>query len=320
MNLFDRRRLVSLLAVVATGAACGELSTATNTGSTTAAQPASARAIQITPARFFPEGVAVDKQGNFYVGSMELGAIYRATASAERAEPFIEPDDENQLVSALGLYVDDASSTLYACSSDAGNAARSGKAPAAIKAFDLATGKLRKSYAWPKFSGQPLPEDATKGVTGFCNDLTMDGNGNLYATDSWYPRILKLRAGGEALEEWIVSKVFPQSQWHLNGLDVDRASNTLYAVENHPGALYAIAIAEDGSATTVEQLSTSRPLLAPDGLKVAAPGLLVVAEGGNQGGAVSVLHVRDKQAELAEVGKGLNQVATLAPSMCWMNV
>jgi hypothetical protein len=69
---------------------------------------------------------------------MDMGVIYSATADSDEAEPFIEPDDDNQLVSVIGLYVDDETETLYACSSDAGNSQNAGEAPVAIVAFDLA--------------------------------------------------------------------------------------------------------------------------------------------------------------------------------------
>ncbi|HEY8944024.1 MAG TPA: SMP-30/gluconolactonase/LRE family protein [Polyangiaceae bacterium] len=270
------------------------------------------RAIELTPERFFPEGVTHDKNGNFYIGSMELGSIYRATANDAQAVPFITADDENQLISVIGLYADDATDTLWVCSSDAGNGARAGEGVAAIKAFSLPSGEFVASYDWPAFSGATLPETATNGINGFCNDLTMDAAGNLYATDSWYPRILRLPAGGDALEEWLVSDAFPQDQWHLNGIDIDQTSDTLYVVENHPGALFSVVIQPDGSAGTVTEIETSRPLLSPDGLKVLSPGLLVTAEGANEGGGVALLRVTGGTAEVEEVIKGFDQVATLA--------
>jgi sugar lactone lactonase YvrE len=281
---------------------------------------AGGRVIDISPARFFPEGVTVDKNGNFYVGSMELGSIFRATASDKEAVSFIEPDKTNQLVSVIGLYADDASGALWVCSSDAGNGARAGEAPAAIKKFELATGKFLDSFAWPAPSGEALPETATHGVNGFCNDLTVDADGNLYATDSWYPRVLRLPAGGDALEEWLVSDAFPQDQWHLNGIDIDQTTNTLYVVENHPGALYSVPIKANGSPGPVTTIDTSRALLAPDGLKVLAPNLLVTAEGGNAGGGVSILHLDGDNADVEEVIKGFNQVATfsLFQSSAWV--
>jgi sugar lactone lactonase YvrE len=268
--------------------------------------------INLTPARFFPEGVTVDKNGNFYVGSMELGVIYKATANDAEAAPFIAPDTENELVSVIGVYADDATDTLWVCSSDAGNSPQAGDAPAALKKFDLADGAFVESYAWPAPSANPLPEDATQGVTGFCNDITIDADGNLYATDSWSPRILRLPAGGDALEEWLVSDVFPQDQWHLNGIDIDQSTNTLYVVENHPGALYSIPIENNGDAGTVTEVMTSRALLSPDGLKVLAPNLLVTAEGANMGGGVSLLRVDGASAEVEEVIEGFDQVATFA--------
>jgi sugar lactone lactonase YvrE len=273
---------------------------------------AGGRVIEITPERFFPEGVTVDKNGNFYIGSMELGVIYRATANGGTAEPFIEPDTDNDLVSVIGVFADDANDMLWVCSSDAGNSPQAGDAPAAIKAFSLPDGEFVASYALPEFSGEALPMDATNGVTGFCNDMTMDAAGNLYATDSWYPRILRLPAGGTALEEWVVSSVFPQDQWHLNGIDIDQSNGTLYVVENHPGALYSIPIEADGTAGTVTEVTTSRALLSPDGLKVIAPNLLVTAEGANEGGGVAYIRMTGSDGEVEEVIKGFDQVATLA--------
>ena len=273
---------------------------------------AGGRVINLTPERFFPEGVTVDKNGNFYIGSMDTGAIHKATANDAEAVSFIEPDDTNGLVSVIGVYADDAHDTLWVCSSDAGNGQRAGTAPAALKEFSLADGAFIRSLAWPEPSGTALPEDATKGVTGFCNDIAIDADGNLYATDSWYPRILTLPAGGDALEEWVVSDVFPQDQWHLNGIDIDQSNNVLYVVENHPGALYRIPIGANGAAGTVTEVTTSRALLSPDGLKVLAPNLLVTAEGGNDGGGVALIRITDTDGEVEEVIKGFDQVATFA--------
>lgn len=204
---------------------------------------AGAGIIEIDTASFFPEGVALDADDNFYVGSMDTGAIHRAAAGDAQSEAFITADAENGLVSVLGLYADDANGTLWVCSSDAGNGNLAGDAPAALKAFDLATGDLKGSWDWPEAS-EPLPEADTSGVTGFCNDIVVDDDGNVYATDSWYPRIVRLAAGAGAtdeLETWVESDVFPAGQWHLNGIDLDRTNNVLYVVENHPGALFSIA-------------------------------------------------------------------------------
>jgi sugar lactone lactonase YvrE len=263
--------------------------------------------VEIETERFFPEGSTVDAAGNFYVGSMDLGSIVKIPAGTTAAESFIDADEDNELVSVLGLFADDVTNTLWVCSSDAGNAQRSGTAPVAIKAFELDTGAFVTSYAWPEFSGEAV-EGAT--VNGFCNDITVADDGTLYATDSWYPRILRLAEGETELEEWVVSDVFPQDQWHLNGIDVDEASGTVYAVENHPGALYAIEIDGDGSAGTVTEIATSRPLLSPDGLKVVGEGLLAAAEG--QPGGMVTIEVAGDSGTVRRISTGLDGIATFA--------
>ena len=114
--------------------------------------------------RFFPEGVAAAADGTFFAGSLEEGSIARAKPGATVMEPFIKAG-ANGLVSVLGLYVDDARQTLWACSGDAGNGKLKGTAPVAIKAFDLKTGE-----------GQGAAMTCPAAVS---NDLTLDAQGNV---------------------------------------------------------------------------------------------------------------------------------------------
>src|ERR1044071_3465421 len=122
---------VSLLA-----AGCGDSNSSSNS------KVGGARVVNIEPARFFPEGSTVDRAGNMYIGSMDMGVIYKATADGKTATPFIDAD-AGGLVSVLGLYADDATKTLWACNSDADNSQRKGMAPVSLKAFDLETGALK---------------------------------------------------------------------------------------------------------------------------------------------------------------------------------
>jgi sugar lactone lactonase YvrE len=148
-------------------------------------------------------------------------------------------------------------------------------------------------------------------VNGFCNDITIDGAGNVYASDSWYPRVLRLADGGAgaaALTEWVVSSVFPQSQWHLNGLDIDGTGGYLYVVENHPGALYRVTITGTGAAGTVTQITTQRPIYAPDGLKVLNPTRLATAEGSG----MSVIDLTGTTGRIRTVSTGFDGIATFA--------
>jgi sugar lactone lactonase YvrE len=245
--------------------------------------------------RYFPEGVTVTSDGTFFVGSMFEGCIMRAQAGTGSMEPFIE-SGTNGLVSVLGLWADATRHTLWACSSDAGNGRLTGRAPVGVKAFDLQTGAAKGSYDFPG--------------GGFANDLTFDAQGNLYVTDSWTPRILRLPAGGSELVEWINDPQLGVEQWSLNGIDFDRSSNAIYTVNQRAGLLFRIAIELDGSAGAVTLIQTSQELRRPDGLKVIGPNTLATAEGG--AGGMSIIMVEGDRASVRRIPAGLDGVTTFA--------
>jgi sugar lactone lactonase YvrE len=243
--------------------------------------------------RYFPEGVTAATDGTFFVGSLFEGCIMRTPAGAARMEPFISAG-ANGLVSVLGLWVDEDRNTLWACSSDAGNGRLTGGAPVGVKAFDLQTGAASGSYDFPG--------------GGFANDLTFDAQGNLYVTDSWTPRILRLRAGGAALDEWINDPQLGVEQWSLNGIDFDRSNGVIYTVNQRAGLLFRIAIEADGSAGAVTRIQTSQELRRPDGLKVIVPNSLATAEGG--AGGMAVIYVEGDTARVRRIPAGLDGVTT----------
>jgi sugar lactone lactonase YvrE len=245
--------------------------------------------------RYFPEGVTVTSAGVFFVGSLFEGCIMRSPAGATQMEPFIE-SGANGLVSVLGLWADEDRDTLWACSSDAGNGKLTGRAPVGVKAFDLQTGAARGSYDFPG--------------GGFANDLTFDPQGNLYVTDSWSPRILRLQAGAAGLDEWINDPRLGVEQWSLNGIDFDHMSNAIYTVNQRAGQLFRISIEPDGSAGAVTLIQTSQELRRPDGLKVIGPDTLATAEGG--AGGVSVITVEGNTAQVRRVEANLDGVTTFA--------
>jgi sugar lactone lactonase YvrE len=278
---------------------------------------AGAGKIPITPARFFPEGVTVDAAGAFYVGSMDEGSILKSTGSGVEAAPFIAAG-ANGLVSVLGLLATD--DALWACSSDAGNGARTGMGPVGLKKFTLADGMPMGSWDWPAPEMGAFTDPAANPamVNGFCNDIAIDPDGEfLYATDSWYPRIMRLpvdAAMTDMIEEWIYDPVFnagatgAAAQWHLNGIDVDPMGQNLYVVENHPGHLWRVAIMGDGSAGMVTEITTSRPLRGPDGLKVIDMNTLAVAEGSG----MAIVELMGTTGTVRTINTGLDGIATFA--------
>jgi sugar lactone lactonase YvrE len=165
-----------------------------------------------------------------------------------------------------------------------------------VKAFHLQTGEALGSYDFPG--------------GGFANDLTIDAEGNLYVTDSWTPRILRLPAGGSALEEWINDPQLGVEQWSLNGIDYDRENHVLYTVNQRAGLLFRIAIESEGSVGSVTLIETSQELRRPDGLKMVGPNTLATSEGG--AGGMAVITVDGDKAQVRQVPAGLDNVTTFA--------
>ena len=138
----------------------------------------------------------------------------------------------------------------------------------------------------------------------------MDAEGNLYVTASWTARILRLRAGGSALDEWINDTQLGVEQWSLNSIDCDRLSREIYTVNQRAGRLFRIAIEPDGSAGAVPLIQTSQALRRLDGLKVIGPNTLATAEGG--AGGMSVIFVDGDTAHVRRVPAGLDGMTTVA--------
>jgi sugar lactone lactonase YvrE len=251
--------------------------------------------ITMPGARYFPEGVTATADGTFFAGSLYEGCIMRARAGSAQMEPFIE-EGANGLVSVLGLWADEERGTLWACSSDAGNGRLTGSAPVGVKAFDLQTGARKGSYDFPG--------------GGFANDLTLDAGGNLYVTDSWSPRILRLQPGATALDEWIFDPRLGVEQWSLNGIDYDPRANVIYTVNQRDGLLFRIAIEPDGSAGQVTQIETTQALRRPDGLKVIGPDRLATAEGG--AGGMALITIDGDVGQVHRLPGGLDGVTTFA--------
>jgi sugar lactone lactonase YvrE len=251
--------------------------------------------ITIPGDRYFPEGVTVSANGTFFVGSLYEGCIMRCQPGDALMQPFIAPGS-NGLVSVLGLWVDEKCNILWACSSDYGNGKLTGKGTVGVKSFDLQTGEALAGYDFPG--------------GGFANDLTFDSQGNLYVTDSWSPRILRLPAGGTQLEVWINDAQLGVEQWSLNGIDFDRSSNVIYTVNQRAGQLFRIPILPDGKAGPAKQIKTSQEIRRPDGLKVIEPNLLATAEGG--AGGMATMAVNGDSAEVRRFPANLDGVTTFA--------
>jgi hypothetical protein len=192
------------------------------------------------------------------------------------------PFDTTELEGIVGMIVHEGE--LWACHSSPVAA----EPLAEIVGFDLETSEEIARHPFPS-------EDAelTRG-SGFCNDLTFDADGNLYATDSFgdsatnpedtrASRILRVAAADLATdgpaEVWLEHEEFavPADAFGMNGIDAD-GSDRIFAVRSAGAIIFEIPIESDGSAGTPTPLMPSLPLDSGDGLKFQGESILLVQQ------------------------------------------
>jgi sugar lactone lactonase YvrE len=238
---------------------------------------------------------------------MEHGSIHRAAADDAETTEFITRDTTNNLASVIGMYAHTATNRLYVCSSET-TAMGTPSSPASLKAFNLTTGAFIASWAWPTAPGTKHTGTTAE---GFCNDITVSADGyTVFATDSWYPRIVRVAGAGaapvasDALTSWYTSTLFPQDQWHLNGLDLTPTGSAIYVVENHPGGLWRVPInSVSGAGETAVPITTSRPIRGPDGLKMIDADTIAIAE---STGGMALIDITGNTGAVRTVSTGLD--------------
>jgi sugar lactone lactonase YvrE len=141
--------------------------------------------------------------------------------------------------------------------------------PAQLKSFNLETGDLEEVYEFPA------------GSIG--NDLTMDGDGNIYSTCSFTHRIFRLPAGGNVLEIWSDDPMFAadwqEGNWTLNGIEWN-GDASIYVSRTDNDGFYRVSIEKDGSAGAVQQIVVEDTLtnMGYDGITVLDSDTILVAE------------------------------------------
>jgi sugar lactone lactonase YvrE len=127
---------------------------------------------------------------------------------------------------------------------------------------------------------------ATFPATGptLLNDLTFDGNGNLYVTDSFAATIYKVPAGGGAPTVWFTNPALaghPAFQVGVNGIRIDKNNKWVYfsvtvnTVGN--GVIYRLPLVANPVASDL-QVFASLGFTGPDGIAFGKSGSLYVAE------------------------------------------
>lgn len=245
----------------------------------------------------FPENITSTKSGTIITGSVGSGGIFRAPPGATAATQWIAAGD-NGLLDTFGVLADEASNTLWVCSSRL-DPTPPGQVPdtPAVFRYDLDTGAFRSKH--------PLP-----GGTGLCNDIVIGPDKAAYIADTTGARILRLADGSRDMEEW-------STAIGLEGVDGLAFQDRMLFVNSFTtGKILRLELKADKSAGAPVILKTSRPLTRPDGMRRLNPKQFVLAEGE---GTIDLLTIQGDFIDVLTLRSGLNGPAgvTIVGKTIW---
>jgi len=254
--------------------------------------------IPLPGARAFPESVTSISDGALFVGRLGEGGIVRVRPPTAESTVFVQPGASGSR-SILGVFADEASSTLWACSNDLsalGGFASGSDTRSALKGFDLKTGVGKRTVSLP-------------GPHAFCNDITVDGKGSVYVTDSANPTILKLSRGATTFEVFAQDSAFapPRGGFGLDGIAFGGDGN-VYVTTYTAGELFRVEVS-DGRAGRITKLSASRHLERPDALRPLGNNSFLLIEGS---GRLDRIEVQRDAFTITEIHTGFATPTSVA--------
>jgi len=174
-------------------------------------------------------GIAVDSRtGDVYIASIRERKILRRTKKGVISD--FARESQDGFLAGASLAIDPARKLLYASTSAAPfmvGYRKEDSGQSGVFAFDLKSGKLvRKAM---------LPAD---GKPHFLNALALDGDGNVYVSDSAAAGIYRLPRGASVLEVFLPKNDFSSTQ----GLAFSDDFKTLY-VADYTDGLWALDMA-----------------------------------------------------------------------------
>jgi sugar lactone lactonase YvrE len=259
---------------------------------------------------FYPEGVAIAGDGSTYVASILTGAIVHVPRGETVPAPLVAAGAI--AASSVGLHASDRDDLLWLCVGTYGT-----DALPSIAAIDRDTGAEVVRHHFP-----PQTDGSTAGL---CNELAEDDAGNLYVTDSFGARILRLAAADrrtpDRLAVWAAGPELAPAPmgFGANGIAYDAGAGAVLTVNTSTGALIRIPVNADGTAGALAAVALPRPLVGPDGLRVVAPGTAVVVE--QYAGALTRIDLDPQPVALATLREGLRGPTSLdvAGGAAWVS-
>lgn len=227
--------------------------------------------------RVFPESVTATADGTLYVGSLGNGGIFRVLPGSTTAEQWIAPGAFGTR-STFGLLADERAGLLWVCSNDItsiGVQVAGTQTGSWLKGFDLATGEGKVSAQFPNASS-------------LCNEIAIAPDGGVFVTNTLAPEILKLSDDRTQLDVWASGSDLPQPDQGpgLDGIAFG-ADGHVYVNSYGKGELFRVAV-DDGKAGKITRLTTSRPLVMPDTMRLIHGTTFLMVEGGGRLDRISI--------------------------------
>jgi sugar lactone lactonase YvrE len=224
-----------------------------------ASQPVVAVGAVITAERggFIPEGIEYDEDnGRFLTGSLAEGTIFVIERDG-RVVPFVR---DAELVSSVGIEVDEDRDRLLVANSDrAVFGDQNAMGHAKLGVYNLMTGERLAMVDLGATVGAPARH--------FANDVTVDGEGNAYVTDTFANAIYRVTPAYQASVLHRVTDL-PEGAL-LNGIVYHEGGYLLVVAGNR---IYKVPVANPAGTT---QVNVAEPVDGQDGIVLTADGRLV---------------------------------------------
>lgn len=234
-----------------------------------------------------PEGLAIDKHGNFFVSITPLGEVREITPAGQQS--VIANFDAGGL-GPLGLALD-ATGTVYV----------------GLVTFDPATQGVYK--LGPDGATTRLPGS---GAIGFANGLAFDDRGDLFVADSTGGAVWKIPPGGSA-QQWIQSPLLEGNGSLGTGFPIGAngiayRKNSVIVDNTEQGSLLRFPVLPDGSAGEPQVIAQDPALLGADGVALDIHGAVYVAVIIQS----TIVRVQGGSIEtLADAAGGLNEASSI---------